>query len=91
MMATKSRRMLMETHLIFEPVISNSICMHERSLPSLCNSRLIVTGAKYGFFASKGLKQNWGKLAMTDAFLIFLVAWINASKTSLNNRVVTLR
>ena len=45
---------LSPTYFIFEPVMSSSMCIHDR-LPALCSSRLTRIGAKNGFLTSKGL------------------------------------
>ena len=45
------QRLFYNIYLIFDPDISNSICIHDLS-PALWSSLFIFTGAKYGYLAS---------------------------------------
>ena len=46
-----------QSYLIREPVMSNSMCMTDRS-PPLHNSRFVITFARKGFLASNGLRRE---------------------------------
>lgn len=69
-------------YLIFDPVMSNSICIHDLS-PPLCSSLFTFTGAKKGFLASKGLKTNYQKNQYDIEFVEHSISCHRNSRTKL--------